>query len=150
MKLVVIGGSGLIGSKLVSILRSKGHEVLPASPDSGVNTITGEGVDAALAGAQVVVDVSNVCYSAELPPHSAGPQRPYLDRLSTVVGAWRRRYGADAPIRCVVDTSVSEQVDLRRQPLARELAIEVTPYADEIAVPDGVTLRAFRPGEVLR
>ena len=59
MKIVVIGGTGLIGSRLVSTLRSKGHEVLPASPDSGVNTITGEGVDAALAGAQVVVDVSN-------------------------------------------------------------------------------------------
>ncbi len=59
MKIVVIGGSGLIGSKLVSTLRSKGHEVLAASPDSGVNTITGEGLDAALAGAQVVVDVAN-------------------------------------------------------------------------------------------
>lgn len=59
MKIVVIGGSGLIGSKLVSTLRSKGHEVLPASPDSGVNTITGEGLAEALAGAQVVVDVSN-------------------------------------------------------------------------------------------
>jgi uncharacterized protein YbjT (DUF2867 family) len=59
MKIVVIGGSGLIGSKLVSILRSKGHEVLAASPDSGVNTITGEGVAAALAGAEVVVDVAN-------------------------------------------------------------------------------------------
>ncbi|HEV8331967.1 MAG TPA: SDR family oxidoreductase [Steroidobacteraceae bacterium] len=59
MKIVVIGGTGLIGSKLVSILRSTGHEVLPASPDSGVNTITGEGLDAALAGAQAVVDVAN-------------------------------------------------------------------------------------------
>lgn len=59
MKIVVIGGTGLIGSKLVSILRNKGHEVLAASPDSGVNTITGEGLDAALAGAQVVVDVAN-------------------------------------------------------------------------------------------
>ncbi|HEY7643167.1 MAG TPA: SDR family oxidoreductase [Steroidobacteraceae bacterium] len=59
MKIVVIGGTGLIGSRLVSILRSKGHEVLAASPDSGVNTLTGEGVDAALAGAQVVVDVAN-------------------------------------------------------------------------------------------
>jgi uncharacterized protein YbjT (DUF2867 family) len=59
MKIVVIGGSGLIGSRLVSILRSKGHEVLAASPDSGVNTITGEGLDTALAGAQVVVDVAN-------------------------------------------------------------------------------------------
>src|SRR5687767_3944051 len=59
MKIVVIGGTGLIGSKLVNTLRSKGHELLAASPDSGVNTITGEGLPAALAGAQVVVDVSN-------------------------------------------------------------------------------------------
>ena len=59
MKIVVIGGTGLIGSKLVSILRSRSHEVLAASPDSGVNTITGEGLDTALAGAQVVVDVAN-------------------------------------------------------------------------------------------
>lgn len=59
MKIVVIGGSGLIGSRLVSILRSKGHEVLAASPNTGVNTITGEGLDAALSGAQVVVDVAN-------------------------------------------------------------------------------------------
>ena len=59
MKIVVIGGTGLIGSKLVSILRDKGHEVVAASPDSGVNAITGEGLADALAGAQVVVDVSN-------------------------------------------------------------------------------------------
>jgi uncharacterized protein YbjT (DUF2867 family) len=59
MKIVVIGGTGLIGSRLVSILRGKDHEVLAASPDSGVNTLTGEGLDAALAGAQVVVDVAN-------------------------------------------------------------------------------------------
>ena len=59
MKIVVIGGTGLIGSKLVAMLRQRGHEVLSASPDSGVNTLTGEGLEAALAGAQVVVDVSN-------------------------------------------------------------------------------------------
>ena len=59
MKIVVIGGSGLIGSKLVGRLRQQGHEVLAASPDSGVNTITGEGLSEALAGAQVVVDVAN-------------------------------------------------------------------------------------------
>ena len=58
MKIVVIGGSGLIGTKLVSILRQKGHEVVAASPNSGVNTITGEGLADALAGAQVVVDVA--------------------------------------------------------------------------------------------
>lgn len=59
MKIVVIGGTGLIGSKLVAKLRERGHEVLSASPDSGVNTLTGEGLAPALAGAQVVVDVSN-------------------------------------------------------------------------------------------
>lgn len=59
MKIVVIGGSGLIGSKLVANLRQRGHEVLAASPASGVNTITGEGLAEALRGAQVVVDVAN-------------------------------------------------------------------------------------------
>ena len=59
MKIVVIGGSGLIGTKLVTKLRERGHEVVAASPASGVNTITGEGLAEALAGAQVVVDVAN-------------------------------------------------------------------------------------------
>lgn len=59
MKIVVIGGTGLIGSKLVALLKTRGHEVLAASPNTGVNTLTGEGLDAALAGAQVVVDVAN-------------------------------------------------------------------------------------------
>ena len=59
MKVVVIGGTGLIGTKLTNKLRSSGHEVIAASPSSGVNTIIGEGLDAAIGGAQVVVDVSN-------------------------------------------------------------------------------------------
>jgi uncharacterized protein YbjT (DUF2867 family) len=59
MKIVVIGGSGLIGTKLVKNLRDKRHDVVAASPKSGVNTLTGEGLDDALAGAQVVVDVAN-------------------------------------------------------------------------------------------
>jgi len=59
MKIVVIGGTGLIGSKLVKKLRERGEEVLAASPDSGVNTLTGEGLTEALAGTEVVVDVSN-------------------------------------------------------------------------------------------
>jgi uncharacterized protein YbjT (DUF2867 family) len=59
MKLVIIGGTGLIGSKLVAKLREHGHEAVPASPDTGVNTITGEGLAEALRGASVVVDVSN-------------------------------------------------------------------------------------------
>ena len=59
MKIVVIGGTGLIGSKTVAILRQGGHEVVAASPNSGVNTITGEGLKEALAGAQVVIDLAN-------------------------------------------------------------------------------------------
>src|SRR5256714_5565000 len=59
MKIVVIGGTGLIGSKTVAILRQRGHEVVAASPKSGINTITGEGLKEALAGAQVVIDLAN-------------------------------------------------------------------------------------------
>jgi uncharacterized protein YbjT (DUF2867 family) len=59
MKIVIIGGTGLIGSKAVTRLREQGHEAVPASPDTGVNTLTGEGLTEALAGADVVVDVSN-------------------------------------------------------------------------------------------
>ncbi|MGH7092070.1 MAG: SDR family oxidoreductase [Stellaceae bacterium] len=59
MKIVVIGGTGLIGSKTVAILRQGGHEVVAASPKSGVNSITGEGLKEALAGARVVVDLTN-------------------------------------------------------------------------------------------
>jgi uncharacterized protein YbjT (DUF2867 family) len=59
MKIVVIGGTGLIGTRLVSKLRQGGHDVVAASPDSGVNTVTGDGLADALAGAEVVVDVAN-------------------------------------------------------------------------------------------
>jgi uncharacterized protein YbjT (DUF2867 family) len=59
MKIVVIGGTGLIGSKTVAILRQGGHEVIAGSPKSGVNSITGEGLKEAMAGAQVVIDLTN-------------------------------------------------------------------------------------------
>ena len=59
MKVVIIGGTGLIGSKLVTRLREHGHQAVPASPDTGVNTLTGEGLAQVLAGAAVVIDVSN-------------------------------------------------------------------------------------------
>jgi uncharacterized protein YbjT (DUF2867 family) len=59
MKIVVIGGTGLIGSKTVAILRQGGHDVVAASPKSGINTITGEGLKEAVAGAQVVTDLAN-------------------------------------------------------------------------------------------
>src|SRR6185436_7113499 len=59
MKIVIIGGTGLVGSKLVTQLRSRGHDAVAASPDTGVNTLTGEGLAEVLQGASVVVDVSN-------------------------------------------------------------------------------------------
>jgi uncharacterized protein YbjT (DUF2867 family) len=59
MKIVIIGGTGLIGSKLVGILRQRGHEAVAASPNSGVNTLTGEGLAEALANTDIVVDVAN-------------------------------------------------------------------------------------------
>ena len=59
MKIVVVGGTGLIGSKTVPILRKGGHEVVAASPQSGVNTITGEGIKEVMAGTQVVIDLAN-------------------------------------------------------------------------------------------
>src|SRR6266480_2378099 len=59
MKIVVIGGTGLIGSKTVPILRQRGPEVVAASPNTGVNSITGEGLKEALAGTQVVIDLAN-------------------------------------------------------------------------------------------
>src|SRR5262249_9656376 len=59
MKIVVIGGTGLIGSKTVAILRQGGHEVIAASPQSGINTITGEGLKEVIPGAQVVIDLAN-------------------------------------------------------------------------------------------
>jgi uncharacterized protein YbjT (DUF2867 family) len=59
MKIIVIGGTGLIGTKVVKNLRDKGHEVVAASPSKGINTVTGEGLAGALVGAKVVVDVAN-------------------------------------------------------------------------------------------
>src|SRR5579883_2493361 len=59
MKIVIIGGTGLIGSKTIPILRQDGHEVVAASPATGVNTITGEGLKEVMAGTQVVIDLAN-------------------------------------------------------------------------------------------
>ena len=59
MKIVVIGGTGLIGSKVVAKLKQMGHEVIAAAPNTGVNTITGEGLKEALADSQVVIDLAN-------------------------------------------------------------------------------------------
>jgi uncharacterized protein YbjT (DUF2867 family) len=65
VKIVVIGGTGLIGSKTVAILRQGGHEVVAASPNTGVNSLTGEGLKEAMAGAQVVSGIMSRCPSSE-------------------------------------------------------------------------------------
>src|ERR1044072_7928976 len=59
MKILIIGGTGLIGTKVTAILRAQGHEVIAASPQTGVNTITREGLPEAISGADVVIDLSN-------------------------------------------------------------------------------------------
>ena len=74
MKIVVIGGTGLIGSKLVTRLGERGHEMVAASPNTGVDTLTGEGLADALVGASVVIDVSN--------SPSFKPRRDPLQRLA--------------------------------------------------------------------
>ena len=76
MKIVVIGGTGLIGTKLVGKLTEHGHEAVPAAPSTGVNTLTGEGLDDVLKGADVVVDVANS------PSFEAGPVMDFF-RTST-------------------------------------------------------------------
>jgi uncharacterized protein YbjT (DUF2867 family) len=92
MKIVVIGGSGLIGKKVVTNLRQHGHEVVAASPSSGVNTVTGEGLGQALAGAQVVVDVANAPSWED-----NGPTR-FEDWLKTLhtSGVSHTTFGSDA------------------------------------------------------
>ena len=102
MKIVVIGGTGLIGAKLVEKLRRAGHEALAASPESGVDTYTGKGLESALEGAQVVVDVSNApawedaaasTSSAPLPATSSLP-KPRPECVTT------SRFPSSAPTGC--------------------------------------------------
>jgi uncharacterized protein YbjT (DUF2867 family) len=126
MKIVVIGGTGLIGSRLVSTLRSTGHEVLPASPDSGVNTITGEGVDAALAGAQVVVDVSNS------PSFDDAAVLKFFETSSTNLLAAEQRAGVrHHVILSIVGTDRVPQSGYLRAKLAQENLIKKSgmPYS---------------------
>jgi hypothetical protein len=82
---------------------------------------------------RVVIDVSNVCHSAELPPRSRGPNKPFIDRLTMVVDAWQARHGAAADIRCVADASARARIGAAAwRPVERRLDIEVDAYADEL------------------
>jgi uncharacterized protein YbjT (DUF2867 family) len=96
MKVVVIGGSGLIGSKLVTGLKQQGHEVVAAAPDTGVNTLTGEGLAEALKGASVVVDVSN---------SPSFEEKPVMDFFTTSTGNLLR-YATVAGVKHYVVLSV--------------------------------------------
>ncbi len=94
MKIVVIGGSGLIGKKLVNNLRQHGHDVMAASPSSGVNTLTGEGLAEALTGAHVVVDVANSPSFEDKAWSSSRPQGA-SSRVE-----WRWRYWRQRSLKC--------------------------------------------------
>jgi uncharacterized protein YbjT (DUF2867 family) len=96
MKIVVIGGSGFIGSKLVPKLRERGHEAIAASPNSGVDTLTGEGLAEVLKGASVVVDVSN---------SPSWEDAAVLKFFETSTGNLLK-YGADAGVKHFVALSV--------------------------------------------
>ena len=92
MKIVVIGGTGLIGRPLVELLRQAGHEVIPASPSTGVDTVTGAGLDAALESADVVVDVPNA------PSFEDGPVKEFFERSTATLVEAERRAGVADPL----------------------------------------------------
>ena len=89
MKIVVIGGTGLIGSRLVEILRESGHDVVPASPSTGINSVTGEGLAEALAGADVLVDIPNS------PSFEDGPVLDFFEKSTTNLVAEAERAAVD-------------------------------------------------------
>ena len=95
MKIVVIGGTGLIGSKLVAKLTEMGHETIPASPRLGINTLTGEGVAEALDGASTVVDVSNS------PNFEYATALPFFETVDPQPAGCRRNGAGRAPRRTV-------------------------------------------------
>lgn len=122
MKIVVIGGTGLIGSKLVTKLRQAGHEVLAASPNSGVNTITGEGLTEALTGAQVVVDVANS------PSFEAAEVLKFFETSSRNLLAAEARLGVKHHVALsVVGTDRLQDSGYFRAKLAQENLIKASP-----------------------
>jgi uncharacterized protein YbjT (DUF2867 family) len=126
MKVVVIGGTGLIGSKLVGKLREHGHEAVPASPDSGVNTITGEGLDQALSGSEVVVDVSNTRSFEEQ------VARPFFETSTRNLLSAERRAGVKHHVALsVVGTDRLVESGYFRAKLAQERLIQESgaPYS---------------------
>lgn len=119
MKIVVIGGTGLIGSKVVSSLRKQGHEVVAAAPNTGVNTITGEGLAGALAGAQVLVDLANA------PDFSDGPVMTFFTTSERNLTAAAKAAGVSHHVALsVVGSERSPDSGYLRAKLAQEAAIK--------------------------
>ncbi len=122
MKIVVIGGSGLIGSKLVNILQQQGHDVVAASPRSGVDTITGEGLAEALAGAAVVVDVANS------PSFEDGPAMTFFETSGRNIVAAEVAAGVKHHVALsVVGTERLLESGYFRAKMAQEKLIEASP-----------------------
>ena len=115
MKIVVIGRTGLIGRPLVEQLRQAGHDVVPASPSTGVDTVTGAGVDAALAGADVVVDVPNS------PSFEDGPVMEFFQRSTgTLVDAEKRAGVGHHVVLSIVGADRMPDIGYMRAKVAQE------------------------------
>ena len=119
MKIVVIGGTGLIGSKVVRRLTEQGHQALAASPGTGVDATTGKGLDEALAGAQVVVDVSNS------PSFEAGPALAFFESSGRNLARAERAAGVGHHVALsIVGTDRCQESGYFRAKLAQETAIQ--------------------------
>jgi len=122
MRIVVLGGSGLIGSKLVNLLRQDGQDVVSASHADGLNTITGEGVDAALADAQVVVDVTNS------PSFEDQAAMDFFANSGRHIGAAEVKAGVTHHVALsVVGTDRLQENGYFRAKMAQERLIEASP-----------------------
>ena len=122
MKIVVIGGSGLIGSKVVAKLRTAGHEAVAASPSSGVNTLTGEGLAEVLVGASVVVDVSNS------PSFADGPVMEFFLKSTGNLLAYEGAAGVGHHVALsVVGTDRLPESGYFRAKMAQEKLIQESP-----------------------
>jgi uncharacterized protein YbjT (DUF2867 family) len=110
MKIVVIGGTGLIGSKTVAILRRAGQEVVAASPKGGVNTVTGEGLEEAMAGAQVVIDLSNAPSFDAKAVLARTNFRPFIEQRGTERTALRKAANSTTLFRRrILQTSIVDR-----------------------------------------
>jgi uncharacterized protein YbjT (DUF2867 family) len=122
MKIVVIGGTGLIGSKLVTKLREMGHGAVPASPNSGVDTLTGEGLREALAGADVVVDVTNS------PSFEEKAVMEFFKTSTTNLLAAEKAAGVGHHVAlCIVGTDQLQDSAYFRAKMVQEKLVEASP-----------------------